>query len=226
MTLLPLTMENGWRPDLEMVRRAIRPNTRLMIVNTPHNPTGAHLSHAEWDALIGLAQEADAFLLGDEVYRLSEYDPADCLPAIADAYTKGISLGVMSKAFGLAGLRVGWLATRDHSILERASGLKDYTTICNSAPSEILAIIALRAKERILARTGGIIREKTLKLWQRLRKRQRGVPLDVHHHRSRRIQSHIALSDNDAPRSGANRQRDQALVTRKHWPWWVSASTG
>src|SRR5438094_677109 len=86
-------------------------------------------------------------LTADEVYRLIEHDPATTLPAAATLDPRAVSLGVMSKAFGLAGLRIGWIASRDKLLRDRVAALKDYTTICNSAPSEILALVALRARD-------------------------------------------------------------------------------
>jgi aspartate/methionine/tyrosine aminotransferase len=93
----------------------------------------------------------------DEVYRDLEYDPADRLPAGAEALERGVSLGVMSKSFAMAGLRIGWLATRDRDLLARCAAFKDYTTICSSAPSEVLALIALRAADTVLARSRAIV---------------------------------------------------------------------
>ncbi len=158
VTLLPLHAEEGWALDLAALRAAIRPNTRLIVANFPHNPTGALPDAATFAGLIDVARECGAWLLSDEVYRLLEYDPADRLPAAADRYERAISLGVMSKAFALAGLRIGWVATRDAELLRRLQAFKDYLTICNSAPSEVLALIALRAREAVLARSMGIIR--------------------------------------------------------------------
>jgi aspartate/methionine/tyrosine aminotransferase len=159
-TLAPVQGADGavhWRADVDELRRLVRSNTRLILVNFPHNPTGALLSQAEWAELLRIAEEAGCYLFSDEVYRLLEYDPADRLPAAVDQYEKGISLGVMSKPFGLAGLRIGWVACRDQALLAQLAAYKDYTTICNSAPSEILAIIGLRAKEALLARSLGLI---------------------------------------------------------------------
>ncbi len=164
--LRPVRAEDGrvqWHADVDELRRLVRPNTRLMLVNFPHNPTGALPSQAEWEATLQVAREAGCYLFSDEVYRLMEYDPADRLPAAVDRYEKALSLGVMSKPFGLAGLRIGWLALRDAGLYAQIAGYKDYTTICNSAPSEILAIIALRAKEKLLKRSLDlIIRNKAL----------------------------------------------------------------
>ena len=91
---------------------------------------------------MAIAADAGAYLLMDEVYRGLEVDPADQLPAGADALPTGISVGVMSKSFAMAGLRIGWLASHDRDLLARVAAFKDYTTICSSGPSEILAIIA------------------------------------------------------------------------------------
>ncbi|ABF85948.1 aminotransferase, classes I and II [Myxococcus xanthus DK 1622] len=153
VTLLRLREEDGWALDLDALRRALTPRTRLLLVNFPHNPTGALLDRAAFDALCELSRERGIHLLSDEVYRLLEYDTRDTLPPAASHTPHGISLGVMSKAFGLAGLRVGWLACRDVELLRRCAAYKDYTTICNSAPSEVLSLIALRAKARVLARS-------------------------------------------------------------------------
>jgi aspartate/methionine/tyrosine aminotransferase len=154
---LELRAQDGWRLDVSEVRAAIRPNTRLILVNEPHNPTGSLSDRATFDRLVELAAESGARLIVDEVYRFLEFDPADRLPAGADALATGVSIGVMSKSFAMAGLRIGWVATRDRALLERLAAFKDYTTICSSAPSEVLALIALRARDRVLARNRAII---------------------------------------------------------------------
>jgi aspartate/methionine/tyrosine aminotransferase len=163
VTLLELREELGWRLGAEAVAGALRPGrTKLVVVNWPHSPTGSLAARGEFDDVVRLAREAGARLFSDEVYRFLEHDPADRLPAAADV--GGISLGVMSKAFGLAGLRIGWLATRDRELLARVARLKDYTTITNAAPSEVLSVIALRARERLLERALGIIAQN-VRVW-------------------------------------------------------------
>jgi aspartate/methionine/tyrosine aminotransferase len=157
VSLHALREADGWGLDVERIRRAMHPNTKLVIVNAPHNPTGMLPTAAEWQALTDLCQDAGAHLLADEVYRYLEFDESDRLMAGADAFDRGISLGVMSKSFAMPGLRIGWLATRDRDLLARCAAIKDYTTICSSAPSEVLALIALRAKERVLARSREIV---------------------------------------------------------------------
>ncbi len=157
VTLHELREADGWGLDVDRLRAAIRPETRLVVVNAPHNPTGMLPSHAEWRALVAVCEEAGIHLLADEVYRFLEFDLADSLPAGADSLARGVSVGVLSKSFALAGLRIGWLATRDRALLERAAAFKDYTTICSSVPAEVLALIALRARETVLARSRAIV---------------------------------------------------------------------
>ena len=157
VTLHELHEAHGWALDLDQLRRQVTPTTRLIVVNVPHNPTGMLPDRATWDALVAIAADAGAHLLVDEVYRGLEFDEADRLPAGADALPLGVSLGVMSKAYAMAGLRIGWLASHDRDLLARIAAFKDYTTICSSAPSEILAIIALRARVGVLERSRGIV---------------------------------------------------------------------
>lgn len=158
VALLELREEDGWRLDLDRLRAALRPNTRAIVVNFPHNPTGALPDLATWTALVETAREAGVLLISDEVYRGLEHEGVERLPAMVDAYEHGVSIGVMSKSYALAGLRIGWVACRDAALLGRLSAFKDYLTICSSAPSEILAIAALRQKERVLERSRSIVR--------------------------------------------------------------------
>ena len=157
VTLHELHESAGWALDLDVLRRQVTPLTRVIVVNLPHNPTGMLPDHATYDALVAIAADAGAHLLVDEVYRGLEFDEADRLPTGADALPRGISLGVMSKAYAMAGLRIGWLASHDRDLLARIAAFKDYTTICSSAPAEILSIIGLRARDRVLARSRGIV---------------------------------------------------------------------
>lgn len=149
---------DGWRLDLDELRRSIRPNTKIIVINTPHNPTGYLMGQAEFRELIDIAEEHDIILFCDEVYRESEYVVADRLPAACDLSERAVSLGVMSKTYGLPGLRIGWVATRNAEIYARMAALKDYTTICNSAPSEFLAELALRHRDLLVRRNLQIIK--------------------------------------------------------------------
>lgn len=157
VTLVPLNARD-WSLDIDAVAAAIRPNTKVIVINFPHSPTGAQLSTEQFSRLVDLAELYGIHLFSDEVYRFLEHG-APRLPTAAESSTRGISLGVMSKAYGLAGVRIGWIATKDAALLARVAASKDYTTICNSAPSEILALIALRAQDAVVARTTEIIRD-------------------------------------------------------------------
>lgn len=158
VSLVELRHSKRWQLDLAEIQAALRPETRVVAVNFPHNPTGAHVSRADLAALVAICEARGITLLSDEVYRFLEYDAGDRLPAAAALGEQAVSIGVMSKSFALAGLRIGWMATRDRALLARAAALKDYTTICNAAPSEILALIALRARETVLSRSRAIVR--------------------------------------------------------------------
>lgn len=155
---VPLDARNGWHLDLDRLRAAIRPNTKLISINFPNNPTGRIVPRDALDAIISLCRRNGIWLFSDEVYRLIERDPSMRLPQVVDLYERGISLNVMSKAYGLPGLRIGWLACKDRELLTRFERYKHYLTICNAAPSEQLALIALKARERILERNRALIR--------------------------------------------------------------------
>jgi aspartate/methionine/tyrosine aminotransferase len=157
VSLHELHESDGWAIDVDRLRREITPSTKLVVVNVPHNPTGSLPDAATYRAVAEIAADAGAHLLSDEVYRFLELDPTDRLPAGADLGPHGISVGVMSKSFAMAGLRIGWLATQDTRVLDAASRFKDYTTICASAPAEILSVIALRARDEVLARSRRLI---------------------------------------------------------------------
>ncbi len=154
---LALRAQDGWALDLDALQRLLRPQTRLVAVNFPNNPTGALPDHATFAALVELCAERGIRLFSDEVYRGLELDTARTLPQAADLDPTAVSLNVMSKAYGLPGLRVGWLACRDRALLERLERRKHYTSICNAGPSEHLAAIALGAGEAIRARNRAII---------------------------------------------------------------------
>ena len=164
-TVTPWKLEpegNGWRLDLNKLESSLTDHTRMLVINFPHNPTGHTLARGELETIIQLAREHDLYVFSDEMYRLLEPEPGIQLPAVCDLYEKGISLSGLSKAFALPGLRIGWLATQDSALIGRWLAYKDYTTICNSAPSEILGMIALQNKERVLQRSIEIVRENTV----------------------------------------------------------------
>ena len=157
VTLHELRASEGWAIDPDALRLEVTPRTKLIVVNVPHNPTGAIPDAATYWAISEIAADAGATLLVDEVYRFLERVPADRLTAGADLGPHAASVGVMSKSFALAGLRIGWLASHDARLLDAAVRLKDYTTICASAPAEVLSLIALRGRQAVLARSRGIV---------------------------------------------------------------------
>lgn len=149
----------GWELDIDQLAQSLTRRTRLLVVNFPHNPTGYLPQVGLQDAVIDLARRNGLYVFSDEMYRMLEYDPARRLPAMCDRYERGISLSGLSKSYALPGLRIGWLATQDSSLVERWTIFKDYTTICSSAPSEILGIMALQAADQVVARNLEIIRQ-------------------------------------------------------------------
>ncbi len=148
----------GWVLDMDELRDQVTSRTRLIVINLPHNPTGHLITQAALGEIMAIAGACGAWVFSDEMYRGLEYGASQQLPAACDLYERGISLAGLSKAHGLPGLRIGWLAMGDRTLLARCAALKDYTTICSSAPSEILGLIALRSQERIVARNLDIIR--------------------------------------------------------------------
>jgi aspartate/methionine/tyrosine aminotransferase len=154
-----LDERDGWRLHLDEVEAALRPTTRVVAVNFPNNPTGAVPDTATFSALVELCEERGIRLFSDEVYRGLELDPARTLPQAADLSPTALSLNVLSKSYGLPGLRIGWLACRDHAVLERLERHKHYTSICNAGPSELLGAIALGAGAQVQARNRAIIAE-------------------------------------------------------------------
>ncbi|MFB7470170.1 aminotransferase class I/II-fold pyridoxal phosphate-dependent enzyme [Kitasatospora sp. NPDC056184] len=157
VTGVALDPDRDWALDLDEVRAAIRPNTRVVSVNFPNNPTGKVIGAADFAELARLCDERGIRLFSDEVYRGLERDPARTLPQAADLSERALSLNVTSKALGLPGLRIGWITCRDRELLSRLERAKHYTTICNSAPSEVLARIALKARTAILERNRAIV---------------------------------------------------------------------
>ncbi|WP_120497445.1 aminotransferase class I/II-fold pyridoxal phosphate-dependent enzyme [Kiloniella sp. EL199] len=164
VTGVPLDPDDNWSLDMDALESAIRPNTKLISINFPNNPTGAILKRNSFGRLIELCRAHNIYLFSDEVYRGIERDEVLRLPQAADVYEKALSLNVMSKAYGLPGLRIGWIACQDRDLLKRMECYKHYLSICNSGPSEWLSIIALRAREQILANNRKLVKENAGKL--------------------------------------------------------------
>jgi aspartate/methionine/tyrosine aminotransferase len=142
-------------PDPDELERLVRPSTRAIIITTPNNPTGYVFDRRRLDRVVEIARRHGLLLFSDEIYRGSERDARDRHPAACDLYERAVSLGGTAKVYGLAGLRIGWIATRDAQTYAQMARFKDYLTICNSAPSEFLTTLALRhegaLRERVRA---------------------------------------------------------------------------
>lgn len=150
--------KRAWQLDMEVLKASLTAHTKIVVVNFPHNPTGFLPSREFARELSELSDRLGFVIFSDEVYRGLELDPSDRLPSFADMNDRAISIGVMSKTYGLAGLRIGWVATRNGRLFSELAAFKDYTTICNSAPSEFLATLALRKADAIVKRNLQIIR--------------------------------------------------------------------
>ena len=152
VTGVALDPDDGWRLDLGKVAAAIRPATRLMVVNFPNNPTGTLIDLGCLQALVALCRQHGLWLVNDEVYRLIDRNPALRLPQVVEVYERGISINALTKSHGLPGLRVGWAACSDREVLARMAVVKTALSGCLAAPSEGPAHIAIGAEERILGR--------------------------------------------------------------------------
>lgn len=151
--------QRGWQLNMADLKSMLNPQVRMVVINIPHNPTGWLANEDFLGELAKLADTHGFLIFSDEVYRGLEMAPATTLPAMAEFTDRAVSLGVMSKTYGLAGLRIGWIATMNRNILSKLAIYKDYTTICNSAPSEFLATLALRHWPEIISRNLAIISE-------------------------------------------------------------------
>lgn len=156
-TGIPLDPKDGWSLDIDRLANAIQKNTRLININFPHNPTGANLDESRLNRLVEVARHHGVYILSDEIFRGLGPTGTAFAPPIADLYEKGLSLNVMSKAYGLPGLRIGWIGCQNKDLLSRMERMKHYLSICNSSPAEQLTKIALKNRDRILARNCQII---------------------------------------------------------------------
>ncbi len=143
-------------PDVDQLADLVGPTTRAIVLTTPNNPTGYAFDAEQIDAVVRVARRHGLWIFADEVYRGTERE-APRSPSVADRYERGVSLGGLSKAYGLAGLRIGWIVTPDRALYERIATIKDYLSICNAAPSELLAEIALRRSAFLLERVRRIV---------------------------------------------------------------------
>ena len=158
--------KDGWHFNIDFLKSNIKKNTRLIVINFPHNPTGSMISKEDFSEILEIARKNDLYIFSDEMYRFLEYDQSIRLDSACEIYEKAVSLFGLSKTFALAGLRIGWLVTKNRNMMKKFASFKDYTTICNSAPAEILALAGLRSRDRIIQRNLKIIKEN-LKLLEK-----------------------------------------------------------
>lgn len=156
--ILHLSKENNYLPDLEKLRRLVTPKTKMICINNPNNPTGALMSEQMLREIVEIARSADAWILCDEVYRHLSQEDGWC-PSIVDLYEKGISVSSMSKVFSLAGLRLGWIATHDMSVVKSCLSHRDYNLVSCGVFDEMLAAAALKHRDKLLERSRKIVRE-------------------------------------------------------------------
>ncbi len=157
VSLWRLRPENDFRYDLAELEALLRPNTKLIVVNTPHNPTGAMLSSADLARVHTLAAERGGWVLCDEAYRWLDVPGGDAFaPPVRDLGGQSISVGTFSKPFGLPGLRIGWLAA-PADVVARCWAMRDYITLSPGKLNDALAVLAFRHRDRIVERTREIV---------------------------------------------------------------------
>ena len=156
--LLHLRQENDYLPDLDELRRLVTPETKMICINNPNNPTGALMSTGLLREIVEIARGVGAYVLCDEVYRHLTQTDQWC-ESIVDLYDKGISVSSMSKVFSLAGLRLGWIATRDMDVVKTCLSHRDYNLVSCGMFDEAVAAVALAHSDKLLARSRAIVRQ-------------------------------------------------------------------
>ncbi len=149
VSLFTLKFENRFRPDLEELKRMITPQTKLVSLTHPNNPTGSMISEEDLHEIIKLVESHDTFLLFDETYRHMAFGEG-LLPPAALLSPKAISIASMSKCYGLPGIRTGWLATKNQFILDSAVAIREQLSISNNTLSEEIALSVLKRKDKFL----------------------------------------------------------------------------
>lgn len=164
VSLWTIKEEKNWLPDLDDLRRLIRPETKMICINNANNPTGAVMDELYLKELVEIARSCDAYILSDEVYK--SFAPDQHIPAIVDLYDKGISVNSLSKTYSLPGIRVGWVASHA-DIADILRGYRDYTMICAGVFDDMTATFALKHRQAILSRNQKIVRDnlKILEEW-------------------------------------------------------------
>lgn len=155
--ILPLREADAWLPDLDELRRLVRGGAKLVAINNPNNPTGSLMDRPMLQEVVQICRDAGAWLLCDEVYRGIDQDEPGSTVSVADLYERGISTGSMSKAFSLAGLRLGWVVG-PKDLLDQLTVHRDYSTISVGVVDDTLATLALEHAGTILERNRALVR--------------------------------------------------------------------
>ena len=156
--IMYLEKGNDFLPDMDKLKKMVDKNTRIICLNNPNNPTGALIPEHMMEEIVALAESVDAYILCDEVYRGLNQD-GSYHKSIVELYDKGIGTSSMSKVFSLAGLRLGWIVTRDKELMERLFSHRDYSIISCGVVDEVFGALALENKDKVLERNLKIIRE-------------------------------------------------------------------
>lgn len=158
VAIMHLKQENNYLPDLDELKALVTPGTKMICINNPNNPTGALMSRELLEQIIEIARGADAYVLCDEVYRHLTQADGWC-ESVVDLYEKGISVSSMSKVFSLAGIRMGWIATRDKAAVKAFLSHRDYNLISCGMFDDAVASIALCHSDKMIHRNQAIVRE-------------------------------------------------------------------
>ena len=156
VSLWRIRPETGFRYDVDDLERLLRPETRLIVINSPHNPTGALLSEADLPRVYDLAESVGARVMSDEAYRWLAIPGGEPPPPMYDRGPAGISVGTLSKPFGLPGLRIGWMAA-PAEITAECWATRDYVTLSPGKMNDALAVLALKHRKKVVERNRAII---------------------------------------------------------------------
>ncbi len=154
--ILNLNLENHFLPDIEKLKELVDENTKMITMNSPNNPSGSLIPKDVMEQVIEVARSVGAYVLCDEVYRGISED-GSYMYSVVDLYEKGISVGSMSKSWSMAGVRLGWIVTRDIDLIHRFHERRDYDTISCAVIDDKLAALALANKDKIIERNRAIL---------------------------------------------------------------------
>lgn len=153
------SFEHGWRFDPDELQSKLTPRTRALILNYPHNPTGACLTYREMETIVRICKEHDLCLISDEAYRFLRIDETCTDASFADLYAKSVVLESFSKTFASPGLRLGWIAAKDPDIRKKLLAYRHFTSTCTNLPCQWIADELLNKKDLIIKRNNAIVKK-------------------------------------------------------------------